>query len=123
MDSRPKQLRPRTIMRDTEVGQPAGWQGLDPMQQRTVDPVRTFETPLIYFPADIVIPANFNGSVPLPQRCCQIAFINLTANVWASFNSGGGRTMKDGFVMNGEFKTLDVATDALGGCLIQLGCY
>ena len=62
-------------------------------------------------------------SIPLPPRCYQIAFINLTANVWASFNQGGARIVKDGFVYNGEFQTLDMVSDATGNCIIQLAAY
>jgi hypothetical protein len=117
------QLRTRTQMRKTELQQPQGWQGLDPMGLRTTDPVRTFETPSVYFPADINVPSGFAGRIPLPPRCNQIAFISVVPNVFASFNGGGGRTIKDGFAMSGEFQSLDVSVDAAGSCIIQLSCY
>lgn len=123
MDGRNRILRPRTQLDQGPVSQPQGWQGFDPMAARTLDPVRTFETPLVYFPADINIPVLTNVSIQLPPRCSQIAFINLVPNVMASFNNGGFRTIKDGFVMNGEFTSLQVQTDAAGLCTIQLGCY
>lgn len=123
MDARSKWLRPKTRQGDNELVQPASWQGQDSMANRVLNPVRTFETPLVFFPADIVIGASTVVNIPLPPRCCQIAFISLIPNVVASFNSGGGRTIKDGFVMNGEFTDLQVATDAGGSCIIQLGCY
>jgi hypothetical protein len=91
--------------------------------QRTVNPVKTFETPIVYFPADIVVIASSNLEIPLPPRCVQIAFISVTPNLVASFNGGGSRTIKDGFVMNGAFQSLQVATDVGGTCIIQLGCY
>lgn len=116
-------LRPRTRMVRNELQQPIGWQGLDPMAARTVDPLRTFETPYVFFPAEIVIGINFTGSIPLPVRCGQIAFINVVPGVMASINGGGGRTIKDGFVYNGDFRSLDIQTDGTGGCTIQLACY
>lgn len=116
-------LRPRTVMRRDELAQPIGWQGLDPTAMRTTDPVRTFETPFVFFPAEIPVPAGFTGRIPLPPRCAQIAFISVVPNVAASFNGGGGRTIKDGFVMNGDFQSLDVVTDPGGSCIIQLACY
>ena len=122
-DNRQGPQRPRTKQDDKRFSQPVGWAGLDPIGKRTMDPVRTFETPLVFFPGDILVPANTTISIPLPQRCFQIAFINLIPGVFASFNGGGARTIKDGFVMNGEFSTLDVATDALGSVIIQLAAY
>lgn len=110
-------------MKRGELNQPLGWQGLDPIAQRTTDPVRTFETPFVYFPADINIGVSTSIDIPLPPRCAQIAFINVTPNIVASINGGGARTIKDGFVYNGEFHSLQVATDAGGTCTIQLACY
>lgn len=123
MDARPRVLRPRTKMDNQQVDQPWGWSGIDPIAQRTMDPVRTFETPMVYFPAEIVIGASQTVDIPLPQRCCQIAFINLLPNVQASINGGGPRTIKDGFVYNGEFTMLQVSTDAGGAVTIQLAAY
>lgn len=123
VDYRNPVQRPRTRMDQDDQRQPIGRSGLDPLQQQPMDPLRTFETPIVSFPADIAIPNNFNGPIQLPQRCVQIAFISLIPNVVASFNGGGSRTIKDGFVMNGLFNSLDVATDAGGSCIIQLGCY
>jgi hypothetical protein len=123
MDGRNRALRPRTRMAEGPVSQPQGWSGIDQMAQRTLDPVRTFEVPFVYFPADILVPASTTINIPLPPRCAQIAFINVVPNVVASLNSGGARTIKDGFVYNGEFTSLQVATDAAGSCTIQLACY
>jgi hypothetical protein len=110
-------------MNDNALEQPIGRSGLDPLQQQPIDPIRTFETPYVYFPAEIVVPINSVMQIPLPPRCGQIAFINLVPNVVASFNGGGGRTIKDGFVMNGVFNSLQVATDGTGTCTIQLACF
>lgn len=123
MDGRQRVLRPRTRVTGEELDQPMSWQGLDTIAQRAVDPVRTFETPLVYFPAEILIPVGQVLTIPLPPRCAQIAFISLVPNVTASINGGGPRTVKDGFIYNGEFQSLQVATDATGTVLIQLGCY
>jgi hypothetical protein len=123
VDNRFSALRPRTRQDEDTHDQPIGWSGVDPIALRTQDPIRTFETPLVFFPQDIVIPVSSQISVPLPQRCYQIAFINLTPGVWASFNQGGARTIKDGFIYNGEFSTLDITTDAAGTCTLQLACY
>jgi hypothetical protein len=99
------------------------WQGYDQTAQRQQVPTRTFEVPLRIFPEEITIPANTRQSIPLPQTCAQIAFINVVPGVWASFNGGGARTIKDGFVYNGEFQSLEVLTDATGSATIQLGAY
>jgi hypothetical protein len=120
MDGRNKALRPRTINRLDRVDQPMGWPGINQLEQRQDAPIRTFETPLINFPADILIPSGFNGAVPLPPNCAQIAFLDVVPGVAASINAGGGRTIKDGFIYNGSFQSLSVATDALGSCTIQL---
>jgi len=88
-----------------------------------MDPVRTFETPLVYFPAEITIPANTQQLIQVPPRCVQIAFISLIPNVYASINGGGGRTIKDGYIYNGEFNSLEIVTDATGTVVIQFGCY
>jgi len=125
VDQRFTALQPRTRMRRGEqLSQPMSYQGQDPMANRTIDPTRTFEVPFVYFPQEILIPPGVSGlSIPLPPRCAQIAFISLVPDVFASFNGGGGRTMKDGFVMNGEFTTLDISTGPAGTCLLQLACY
>lgn len=123
MDARSRWLRPRTLQSDNELTQPGSWQGVDPMANRVLNPVRTFETPLVYFPAEIQVGSSQTLNIPLPPRCAQIAFISVVPGLVASFNGGGTRTIKDGFVMNGEFTDLQVATDAAGSCLIQLGCY
>jgi len=123
VDNRYPVLQPRTKQSNDALNQPIGWTGLDPIGNRTIDPVRTFETPLVFFPQDIVLPVNTIISIPLPPRCYQIAFISLVANVWASFNQGGARIVKDGFVYNGEFQTLDLVSDATGTCVIQLAAY
>lgn len=123
MDARPRQLRPRTRQSENELDQPLSWQGNDPIARRTTDPVRTFETPLISFPAEITIPINSNIQVQLPKNCAQIAFIGVTAGCWASINGGGSRTIKDGFIYSGEFFSLQVVTDATGTATLQLAAY
>ena len=123
MDGRSRVLRPRTRQADNELLQPVGTSGYDPIASRTLDPVRTFETPLVYFPQEIVVGSGVVLDIPLPARCAQIAFISVIPNVQASINQGGPRTIKDGFVYNGEFTSLTVATDGAGSCIIQLACY
>ena len=123
MDSRNRALRPRTMQGNNELVQPVGWPGRDPLEQRRTDPTRTFETPFINFPAEINIPAATQISIPLPQQCGQIAFINVLPGVIASINGGGGRTIKDGYIYNGDFQTLEIVTDATGSCSVQLACY
>lgn len=124
MDGRNTRLRPRTVNRiDHPSGMPEGWAGVDVTQQRQMDPQRTFETPLVFFGPDILIPPNTTMTVPLPDRCAQIAFINLVPGVFASINGGGGRTIKDGFVFNGDFHSLEVATDAAGSVTIQTAAW
>jgi hypothetical protein len=123
MDSRHPIKRPFTKMDSNPLDQPMGRSGIDPMQQQPLDPVRTLETPLTIFPPDIIVGINSNLSIPLPRNCSQIAFISVTPGLAASFNGYGGRTIKDGFVMNGAFQSLQVATDATGTCIIQLAGY
>ena len=123
MDGRPRQLRPRTRQADNELVQPIGWPGYDQIAQRTTNPVRTFETPFLFFPADISIPSNTRQTIQLPPNCAQIAFIDVVPGVWASINGGGSRLIKDGFVYNGEFSSLEVLTDATGLVTIQLAAY
>lgn len=121
VDGRHPALRPRTRPDEKQMTQPVGWIGQE--RGRTMDPVRTFETPMVYFPAEITVGANSQLLIPVPPRCVQIAFISLVPNVFASINGGGGRTIKDGFVYNGEFSSLEIVTDATGTVLIQFGCY
>jgi len=121
VDGRHPALRPRTRQDEKQLTQPIGWIGQD--MGRKMDPVRTFETPMVYFPAEITVGANTQQLIPVPPRCVQIAFISLVPNVFASINGGGGRTIKDGFVYNGEFNSLEIVTDATGTVLIQFGCY
>lgn len=123
MDNRNRYLRPRTMQGNNELVQPVGWPGRDPLEQRRTDPMRTFETPFIGFPADINIGINTTISIPLPPQCGQIAFLNVVPGVNASLNGGGGRTVKDGFIYTGDFSTLEVQTDATGTCTIQLATY
>lgn len=121
MDSR--QMRRRMVPRDAEnLTQPIGYLGRDE-SERKGPAIPTFETPLVTFPADIVIPGSFSGSVELPANCAQIAFISVIPNVVASLNGGGSRTIKDGFVYNGLFRSLQVATDAGGSCIIQVAAF
>lgn len=120
MDGRNTYLRPRTT-KETKLGrQPEGWPGIDQFQQQPFNPLRTFETPLVFFPGDILVPALTIASIPLPERCAQIAFIDLIPGVQANINGGGYRTIKDGFVYNGAFQSLEVQTDAVGSVRIQL---
>lgn len=121
VDGRYPRLRPRTQQDEKSLTQPVGWIGQD--MGRKMDPVRTFETPMVYFPAEIIIPANTQQLVTVPPRCVQIAFINLVPNVFASINGGGGRTIKDGYIYNGEFNSLEIVTDVAGTVTIQFGCY
>lgn len=123
MDGRYSRLRPRTRQGENELNQPLSWQGTDPMAARTTTPVRTFETPLITFPAEITVPINSNRTIPLPKNCAQIAFIGVKPGCFASINGGGARTIKDGFIYSGEFYSLQVATDATGTATIQLAAY
>lgn len=121
MDGRTPVLRPRTRQDEGGLVQPVGWIGND--MARKMDPVRTFETPLVYFPAEIPIGSSAQQLIPVPPRCAQIAFISVIPGLFASINGGGSRTIKDGFVLNGEFSSLEVVTDATGSCLIQFACY
>lgn len=123
MDGRNAIRRPRTVQSTEPFTQAQGYPGMDPVSKRTMDPVRTFETPLTYFPADIAIPALTQITIPLPPRCFQVAFIDVLAGCWASFNGGGSRKIKDGFVYNGDISSLEVLTDATGAATIQLACY
>ena len=108
-------------MTEDPMQQPASWLGND--MGRIQDPVRTFETPIVFFPAEILVAASTQQLITVPPRCVQIAFIDLVPNVVASINGGGGRTIKDGFVYNGQFQSLEIATDATGTVKIQFGCY
>lgn len=123
MDGRNEARRPRTRQGQNELNQPVSWQGKDPIELRNVEPQRTFEVPLRTFPAEINIPINTFQNVQLPQNCAQIAFINVVAGVVVSINGGGQRTIKDGFIYNGEFSTLEVLTDATGTVTIQLAAW
>lgn len=124
MDGRYKVLRPRTRQSENDLNQSIGYLGgVTAIEQRVMDPVRTFETPLVGFPADVVVPSATVMDIPLPRNCAQIAFISVIPGVVASFNGGGARTIKDGFVYNGLFQSLQVSTDALGTCIIQLGAF
>lgn len=122
-DPRSHYLRPKTRTEIEPSRQAQGWPGNDPLENRPLNPARTFETPLQSFPADIVIGPLTQQIINLPERCAQIAFISVIPGLQASINGGGGRTIKDGFVYNGEFRSLEVLTDATGSCIIQLGCY
>ena len=53
VDNRYPVLQPRTKQSPDNLNQPIGWTGLDPIGNRTIDPVRTFETPLVFFPQDM----------------------------------------------------------------------
>ncbi len=121
VDGRYPRLRPRTQQDEKSLTQPVGWIGQD--MGRKMDPVRTFETPIVNFPAEIVVGVGTQQLITVPPRCVQIAFIDLVPNVYASINGGGGRRVKDGFVYNGEFNSLEIATDATGTVVIQFGCY
>jgi hypothetical protein len=88
-----------------------------------MDPLRTFETPIVFWGPDIVVPSNTTMSIPIPDRCCQIAFISLVPGVFASINGGGGRTIKDGFIFNGDIQSLEVATDAGGSVIVQCAAW
>lgn len=123
MDGRYKALRPRTKNSLQRISQPEGWSGIDQTQQRQQDPLRTFETPLVYFPADILVGASQTLDIPVPQRCAQVAFVDVTPNVAASINGGGARVIKDGFIYNGDISSLSVATDGAGSCRIQLAAW
>jgi hypothetical protein len=116
MDARPSRLRPQTRQELADLRIPLGWRG-ESTERR--DPVRTFETPLVMFPAEILIGNNFEGQVTLPANCAQIVFLDVIPGVAASLNGGGGRTIKDGFAYNGLFQSLYVVTDATGQCTIQ----
>lgn len=123
MDGRYKALRPRTRGMISSIAQPEGWSGVDQTEQRTSTPTRTFETPLVYFPAEILVGPGETIDIPVPQRCAQVAFIDLVPNVAASINGGGARTIKDGFIYNGDISSLRVATDAAGTVKIQFACW
>ena len=123
MDGRNPWLRPRTTKTLEPSGAPEGWPGLDPLEQRNPNPMRTFETPLVWFPGDIAIPASTTASISLPQRCSQIAFLDVVPGVWANINGGGYRKIKDGFVYNGDFSSLEVQTDGAGSCTVQLASW
>lgn len=123
MDGRSRRLQPRTRQGTNELEQPQSWQGRDPIESRSKIPQSTFEVPFRYFPAEINIPINTQISIPLPNNCSQIAFINVTPGVIASINGGGTRTIKDGFVYNGEFSTLEILTDGTGTVTVQLAAW
>lgn len=123
MDARAKIRRPLTRMGTGEVSQPVGPLGQPATYPNPTDPVRTLEVMFNQFPGDIAIGSNFAGMVTLPRNCGQIAFISVVPGVWGSFNGGGLRTVKDGFVLSGLFSSLYVQTDATGGCLIQLASF
>lgn len=123
MDARALIRRPLTRMGTGEVSQPVGTLGQPATYPNPIDPVRTLEVMFNQFPGDIAVPSNFSGMIALPRNCGQIAFIDVIPGLWASFNGGGLRKQKDGFVLGGLFSSLYVQTDATGSCTIQLAAF
>ena len=87
--------------------------------------IRTWEAPIVEFPADIVIGPNESRTLvaggELPVLCVGFRVVNLIPGCAVSINSGGPRTLLNNDAFSGaEIRSIQIATDSTGSLVLQV---